>query len=113
MYLIGLVIVTAIIALSTLNKLAARTQSALLEAMQERQVTLEGETLRLPEPFIVIATQNPIEYEGTFPLPEAQLDRFVVKLSIGHPGPAEEREIIQRRRARKQDDQPLNAVGSA
>lgn len=96
-----------------INRASPRTQSALLEAMQERQVTLEGETLKLPEPFIVIATQNPIEYEGTFPLPEAQLDRFIMKLSIGYPDPAEEREIIQRRRARKQDDQSLRPVGSA
>src|SRR5689334_15181939 len=68
-----------------INRASPRTQSVLLEAMQERQVTVEGETLKLPEPFIVIATQNPIEYEGTFPLPEAQLDRFMIRLSIGYP----------------------------
>jgi MoxR-like ATPase len=96
-----------------INRASPRTQSALLEAMQERQVTLEGETLKLPEPFIVIATQNPIEYEGTFPLPEAQLDRFIMKLSIGYPSPAEEKEIIRRRRARKQDDHSLSVVASA
>jgi MoxR-like ATPase len=96
-----------------INRASPRTQSALLEAMQERQVTLEGETLKLPEPFIVIATQNPIEYEGTFPLPEAQLDRFIMKLSIGYPGPDEENEIIRRRRARKQDDQSLSVLASA
>jgi MoxR-like ATPase len=96
-----------------INRASPRTQSALLEAMQERQVTVEGETMKLPEPFIVIATQNPIEYEGTFPLPEAQLDRFLIKLSIGYPTPDEEKEIVQRRRKRKQDDQPLQVVASA
>jgi MoxR-like ATPase len=68
-----------------INRASPKTQSALLEAMQEYQVTLEGETQPLPEPFLVIATQNPIEYEGTFPLPEAQLDRFIMKLSVGYP----------------------------
>jgi MoxR-like ATPase len=96
-----------------INRASPRTQSALLEAMQERQVTLEGETLKLPEPFIVIATQNPIEYEGTFPLPEAQLDRFIMKLAIGYPSPDEETEIIRRRRARKQDDQSLRVLADA
>lgn len=96
-----------------INRASPRTQSALLEAMQERQVTIEGETMKLPEPFIVIATQNPIEYEGTFPLPEAQLDRFLIKLSIGYPSADEEKEILQRRRARKQDDQVLQTVASA
>jgi MoxR-like ATPase len=81
--------------------------------MQERQVTIEGETMKLPAPFIVIATQNPIEYEGTFPLPEAQLDRFLIKLSIGYPSPEEEKEIAHRRRERKQDDQRLQVVGNA
>ena len=80
-----------------INRASPRTQSALLEAMQEYQVTLEGETLPLPEPFMVIATQNPIEYEGTFPLPEAQLDRFMVKLPVGYPNPEEEQEILRRR----------------
>jgi MoxR-like ATPase len=96
-----------------INRASPRTQSALLEAMQERQVTVEGETMRLPEPFIVIATQNPIEYEGTFPLPEAQLDRFLIKLSIGYPSPEEEQEIVHRRRERKQDDPQLQVVGNA
>jgi len=93
-----------------INRASPKTQSALLEAMQEYQVTLEGETLHLPEPFIVIATQNPIEYEGTFPLPEAQLDRFMVKLAIGYPTAAEESEILQRRTERKHDDVDLQAV---
>ena len=94
-----------------INRASPRTQSALLEAMQERQVTIEGDTLKLPEPFIVIATQNPIEYEGTFPLPEAQLDRFLIKLSIGYPSPEEEKKIVQRRRERKQEEQVLQVVG--
>lgn len=93
-----------------INRASPRTQSALLEAMQEGQVTIEGETMKLPQPFIVIATQNPIEYEGTFPLPEAQLDRFIMKLSIGYPSPDEEKEIVHRRSARKQDDQSLEVV---
>ncbi len=93
-----------------INRASPKTQSALLEAMQEYQVTLEGETLALPKPFIVIATQNPIEYEGTFPLPEAQLDRFMVKLSIGYPSPQEEDEILKRRAERKQDVVALQAV---
>src|SRR5512146_2669829 len=80
-----------------INRASPKTQSALLEAMQEYQVTLEGETLELPQPFMVIATQNPIEYEGTFPLPEAQLDRFIIRLRIGYPSPPEEQEILARR----------------
>jgi MoxR-like ATPase len=96
-----------------INRASPRTQSALLEAMQERQVTLEGDTMKLPEPFIVIATQNPIEYEGTFPLPEAQLDRFIIKLSIGYPDAREEKEIVHRRRERKQDEQELQVIGQA
>ena len=94
-----------------INRASPRTQSALLEAMQEGQVTIEGDTMKLPEPFLVIATQNPIEYEGTFPLPEAQLDRFLIKLSIGYPSPEEEKKIVQRRRERKQEEQVLQAVG--
>jgi MoxR-like ATPase len=93
-----------------INRASPKTQSALLEAMQEYQVTMEGETLTLPEPFIVIATQNPIEYEGTFPLPEAQLDRFMIKLSIGYPSAAEEDEILKRRAERKKDAVALQAI---
>ncbi len=96
-----------------INRASPKTQSALLEAMQEYQVTLEGETQALPSPFIVIATQNPIEYEGTFPLPEAQLDRFMVKLSIGYPTPAEEDEILKRRVERRNDIVPLQAIISS
>src|SRR5512133_381337 len=93
-----------------INRASPKTQSALLEAMQEGQVTLEGESLKLPDPFIVLATQNPIEYEGTFPLPEAQLDRFIVRLSVGYPSLEEEQEILARRSARKQDAFALSAV---
>ncbi len=93
-----------------INRASPRTQSALLEAMQEYQVTLEGETLPLQQPFIVIATQNPIEYEGTFPLPEAQLDRFIMKLSIGYPSADEEQEILRRRRERRNEGFDLKAV---
>jgi len=93
-----------------INRASPKTQSALLEGMQEGQVTLEGQTLRLPEPFLVLATQNPIEYEGTFPLPEAQLDRFMLKLSVGYPSLDEEREILHRRCQRMQDEVLLSAV---
>ena len=96
-----------------INRASPRTQSALLEAMQERQVTLEGETMRLPEPFVVLATQNPIEYEGTFPLPEAQLDRFLLKLSVGYPQPEEEQEILRRRQRWQQDEIELGQVTDA
>src|SRR5512133_3617795 len=101
---------THILLADEINRASPKTQSALLEAMQEYQVTLEGETLTLPDPFIVIATQNPIEYEGTFPLPEAQLDRFMVKLSIGYPSSEEEDEILRRRAERRQDIVPLCPV---
>jgi len=99
-----------IILADEINRASPKTQSALLEAMQEYQVTLEGETMRLPAPFFVIATQNPIEYEGTFPLPEAQLDRFLMKLSVGYPTEQEEQEILRRRRARRQDEFDLRQV---
>jgi MoxR-like ATPase len=102
-----------IILADEINRASPKTQSALLEAMQEFQVTLEGETMPLPDPFIVIATQNPIEYEGTFPLPEAQLDRFIMKLSVGYPTPTEEQEILRRRRQRKQDAFTLSRVVDA
>lgn len=79
-----------------INRATPRTQSALLEAMQERQVTVDGTTYPLPMPFMVLATQNPIEYEGTFPLPEAQLDRFMLKIDLGYPTHDEEKEILLR-----------------
>jgi MoxR-like ATPase len=103
-------IFTNILLADEINRASPKTQSALLEAMQEYQVTLEGETLPLPDPFIVIATQNPIEYEGTFPLPEAQLDRFMLKLSIGYPSLEEEDEILKRRAERKKDLVPLQEI---
>ncbi len=77
-----------------INRATPRTQSALLEAMQEQQVTVDGVTRALPRPFLVMATQNPIEYEGTFPLPEAQLDRFLLRLSLGYPSTQDERQIL-------------------
>ena len=96
-----------------INRATPKTQSALLEAMQESQVSISGETLPLPQPFVVIATQNPIEYEGTFPLPEAQLDRFMIRLSVGYPSDIEEIEILQRRLDRKQDEITLDNLSSA
>jgi MoxR-like ATPase len=101
---------TNILLADEINRASPKTQSALLEAMQEGQVTLEGESLKLPDPFLVLATQNPIEYEGTFPLPEAQLDRFMLKLTVGYPSLAEEKEILQRRRERKQDELSLKQI---
>ncbi|UCD76902.1 MAG: MoxR family ATPase [Phycisphaerales bacterium] len=85
-----------IILADEINRAPAKVQSALLEAMQERQVTIGRETYRLDEPFLVLATQNPIEQEGTYPLPEAQIDRFMLKLIVGYPDRAGEREILQR-----------------
>jgi len=79
-----------------INRAGPRTQSALLEAMEERQVTIDVDTVPLPRPFMVLATQNPVELEGTFPLPEAQLDRFIIKLSIGYPSEEDERAILRR-----------------
>jgi MoxR-like ATPase len=81
-----------------INRATPRTQSALLEAMQERQVSVDGEARPLPQPFLVLATQNPIEFEGTFPLPEAQLDRFLMRLQMGYPSPDDERQIIRNQR---------------
>lgn len=102
-----------IILADEINRASPKTQSALLEAMQEHQVTLEGETMLLQAPFVVIATQNPIEYEGTFPLPEAQLDRFLMKLVVGYPTQDEEAEILRRRRQRRQDDFDLQQITNA
>jgi MoxR-like ATPase len=79
-----------------INRTPPKTQAALLEAMEERQVSIEGVTHRLPEPFVVVATQNPVEYEGTYPLPEAQLDRFLFKLLVGYPTQAQEEEVLAR-----------------
>ncbi len=85
-----------IVLFDEINRASPRTQSALLEAMQEKQVTIEGVTYKLPDPFIVIATQNPIEMEGTFPLPEAQLDRFLMKIIVDYPSREETKEILRR-----------------
>ena len=87
-----------------INRATPRTQSALLEGMQERQMTIDGETYRLPRPFLVLATQNPIELEGTFPLPEAQLDRFLMRVALGYPSEEEENRILLRFRL----DDPLD-----
>ena len=95
-----------------INRAPPRTQSALLEAMQERQVTIENTTFRLDPPFIVFATQNPIEYEGTYPLPEAQLDRFIMKVGIGYPSQSEEVEILDRRTKRQSDETSMQQVVS-
>ena len=103
---------TNILLADEINRAPPKTQAALLEAMQERQVTVEGETYNLDDPFIVIATQNPIEYEGTYPLPEAQLDRFLVKLSIGYPDHEEEKEILRRRIAWMKDEIKLRRVAT-
>ena len=102
-----------IILADEINRASPKTQSALLEAMQEGQVTIEGETLPLPVPFLVLATQNPIEYEGTFPLPEAQLDRFMLKLAVGYPTIEEEKLILKRRRERRQDEVVLREITTA
>lgn len=91
-----------------INRATPRTQSALLEAMEERTVTIEGDTLPLPRPFLVLATENPIELEGTFPLPEAQLDRFFLRLEIGYPGADEELELL----SRFQKSNPLDTLES-
>jgi MoxR-like ATPase len=90
-----------------INRATPRTQSALLEAMEERTVTVEGDTMELPRPFLVVATENPIELEGTFPLPEAQLDRFLVLIQLGYPTHEEEDEILKRHRG----GTPLDHVG--
>jgi len=98
---------TNVLLVDEINRATPRTQSALLEAMQERQVSAEGETRALPDPFVVLATQNPIELEGTFSLPEAQLDRFLVRVRLGYPGADDERRIARRYR---ESAEPLDAV---
>jgi MoxR-like ATPase len=93
-----------------INRAPAKTQAALLEAMQERQVTVDGVTRPLERPFLVVATQNPIEYEGTYPLPEAQLDRFLLRVGMGHPGPDQEWRILDERARRGADEVHLDPV---
>ena len=99
-------VMSQVVLADEINRATPRTQSALLEAMQERQVTTEGETRPLPRPFLVMATQNPIELEGTFPLPEAQLDRFMMKIQMGYPGIEDDRRILERFKRRD----PLNEL---
>ncbi len=104
-------IMSQVVLADEINRAGPRTQSALLEAMEERQVTVDGVTRPLPRPFLVIATQNPIELEGTFPLPEAQLDRFLLRLSLGYPDADEEREVLRRFRTAEPLDE-LQPVAS-
>jgi MoxR-like ATPase len=99
-------IVAQIVLADEINRATPKTQSALLEAMEESQITVDGNTHRLPQPFVVLATENPIEYEGTFPLPEAQLDRFLVRLSLGYPGRSAEIDILNR----QQHGHPLESL---
>lgn len=96
-----------------INRTAPKTQSALLESMAERQVTVEGATYRLPRPFHVMATSNPVEYEGTYPLPEAQLDRFMVRLAVGYPERDHEREVLRRRIDRRHEEPTVAQVVDA
>ncbi|QTR05330.1 MoxR family ATPase [Saccharothrix algeriensis] len=101
---------TGLLLADEVNRTPPKTQSALLEAMQERQVTVEGRTFPLPRPFHVLATANPVEYEGTYPLPEAQLDRFLLRVDIGYPPAEEEVEVLRRRLARRQEETEVEAV---
>lgn len=102
-------VMAQIVLADEINRAGPRTQSALLEAMQERQVTVDGATRPLPRPFLVLATQNPVELEGTFPLPEAQIDRFLMRVAVGYPERQEEREILHRFRT----DDPLTRIEPA
>jgi MoxR-like ATPase len=106
-------IFTNLLLADEINRAPPQPQAALLEAMQERQVTIEGRTNRLERPFLVLATQNPIEYEGTYPLPEAQLDRFVMRIGVGYPARADEWEVLARRMARGEDEIELDPVVDA
>ena len=104
---------TGLMLADEINRTPPKTQSALLEAMQERQATVEGETFPLPDPFHVLATANPIEYEGTYPLPEAQLDRFLMRVSFGYPTSEEEYDVVQRRLERQREEVDLQRVTDA
>jgi MoxR-like ATPase len=104
---------TQVLLADEVNRAPPRAQAALLEAMQERQVTSDGQTRRLPRPFLVIATQNPLEFEGTYPLPEAQLDRFLVRCKLGYPTADEEWEVLRRRLERGAEQTHLEAVVDA
>jgi MoxR-like ATPase len=103
-------IFTNLLLADEINRAPPKTQAALLEAMQERQVTIEGATRQLQRPFLVLATQNPIEYEGTYPLPEAQLDRFLLRVSVGYPSREDELGVLERRRERREDEIELDPV---
>jgi MoxR-like ATPase len=103
-------IFTNLLLADEINRAPPKTQAALLEAMQERQVTIEGTTHLLARPFLVLATQNPIEYEGTYPLPEAQLDRFLLRVGFGYPAPDDEWEVLSRRLERGSDEVELEPV---
>jgi MoxR-like ATPase len=99
-------LIAQVVLADEINRATPRTQAALLEAMEERQLTVEGVTVQLPRPFLVIATQNPVELEGTFPLPEAQLDRFLLRLKLGYPDEASEEEIL----SRFEDESPITTL---
>ena len=101
---------TGLLLADEINRTPPKTQAALLEAMQERQVTVEGRTFPLPPPFHVLATANPVEYEGTYPLPEAQLDRFLLRVGFGYPTPEEEYDVLRTRVARRREDVVLEPV---
>lgn len=100
-------VMAQIVLADEINRATPKTQSALLEAMEERQVTVDGVTYPMERPFLVLATQNPIEYEGTFPLPEAQIDRFMMRISLGYPSPADEMRVLESQR----DHHPLQDIG--
>ena len=104
---------TGLLLADEINRTPPKTQSALLEAMQERQITVEGQTHRLDAPFHVLATANPVEYEGTYPLPEAQLDRFLLRVGFGYPSAAEEWDVVRRRLDRRQEEILLDPVTDA
>ncbi|GAA4125497.1 MoxR family ATPase [Knoellia locipacati] len=104
---------TQLLLADEINRTPPKTQAALLEAMQEGQITVEGETFTLDRPFHVLATANPVEYEGTYPLPEAQLDRFLLRVSFGYPGAADEWEVLRRRIDRRQEAQTVPAITDA
>ncbi len=104
---------TGLLLADEINRTPPKTQAALLEAMQERQVTVEGRTFPLDPPFHVLATANPVEYEGTYPLPEAQLDRFLTRVTFGYPSRADEEDVLRRRLERRREEQQLSAVTDA
>jgi MoxR-like ATPase len=100
-------VIAQIVLADEINRATPKTQSALLEAMEERQITVDGVTYPMESPFLILATQNPIEYEGTFPLPEAQIDRFMMRVSLGYPAPADEMNILESQRRRH----PIQEIG--